>query len=128
MRRGNTATISVQQFRADWIEGLPIADLCANYTVSRDQVIRLRDIWSLPLRHDRRARARRPRAGQADPTPEQIRERCLEIQATWDDATRESRHWRHAVPYILPLVSIPQNGIGIPDEPEIMDGEYPGLP
>lgn len=126
MRRGNTATISIQQFRADWDLGIPIADLCSNYTISRDQVIRLRDVWSLPLRHDRRAR--KPRGNSVDPTPDQIRERCLEIQAGWDDATREARHWKNAAPYVLQVISIPDNGVGIPDDPEIMDGEYPPVP
>jgi len=28
---------------------------------------------------------------QADPTPEEIKERCLEIQAGWSDADRERR-------------------------------------
>jgi hypothetical protein len=54
--RGNTATISVQAFRADWLTHVPISELCVRYTVSKDQVIRLRDVWSLPLRNDRSLR------------------------------------------------------------------------
>jgi hypothetical protein len=54
--RGNTATISVHAFRADWLSHVPIAELCVRYTVSKDQVIRLRDVWHLPLRIDRSLR------------------------------------------------------------------------
>ena len=39
---GNTATISVDQFRADWLDHTPIGQLCERYTITKDQVIRLR--------------------------------------------------------------------------------------
>jgi len=106
MARGNTATINVATFRADWVAGLPIAVLCTNYTISRDQVIRLRDIWELPLRHDRR---RRHVHRHKDPTPDQIAERCLEVQATWDDATRQKRHWKQATPWQVLQIELPEN-------------------
>jgi len=106
MPRGNTATINVATFRADWVAGLPIAVLCTNYTISRDQVIRLRDIWELPLRHDRR---RRHVHRHKDPTPDQIAERCLEVQATWDDATRQKRHWKQATPWQVLQIELPEN-------------------
>lgn len=86
---GTTATISVEQFRADWCDHTPIVQLCEMYSITKDQVIRLRDAWSLPKRHDRRLRSKPER--QRDPTPEQIEAACLRIQATWDDRTREAR-------------------------------------
>jgi len=106
MPRGNTATINVATFRADWVAGLPIAVLCTNYTISRDQVIRLRDIWDLPLRHDRR---RRHVQRHKDPTPEQIAERCLEVQEAWDEATRQKRHWKQAMPWQVLQIELPEN-------------------
>ena len=120
MPRGNTATISVTAFRADWESGLPIAVLCSSYSISRDQVVRLRDLWDLPLRHDRRNRKRQ--AGyRRDPTPEEIRARCLEIQATWSDKVREDRHWRKPQVWAVPIVQIPSDGASWPDEPETME-------
>jgi hypothetical protein len=106
MPRGNTATINVATFRADWQAGLPIAVLCTNYTISRDQVVRLRDIWELPLRHDRKARTF---SKSKDPTPSQIRERCLEVQSLWDEATRQKRHWKEPTPWQIIEIELPQN-------------------
>lgn len=88
---GVTATINVVQFRDDWQSHMPIASLCQRYTITKDQVIRLRDFWKLPLRNDRRLRFKPARGEMVDPSPEDIAERCKAIQATWDDATREAR-------------------------------------
>ena len=56
---GNTATICVATFRADWDAGVPMVDLCQRWTITKDQLIRLKTVWNLPLRHDR-ARKREP--------------------------------------------------------------------
>lgn len=87
--RGSTATISVAAFRADWLTHMPMRALCERYTISRDQVVRLKHVWQLPPRHDRRLRAKPKRV--PDPTPREIAQACREIQATWNDATREER-------------------------------------
>lgn len=87
--RGNTATISVAAFRADWMTHMPMRALCERWTISRDQVIRLAVVWELPRRHDRRLRAKPAR--QKDPTPREIAQACRELQAQWDEATREAR-------------------------------------
>ena len=64
-------------------------DLCEKFSVSRDQVIRLKHHWQLPPRHDRRMRSK-PRR-MADPTTTEIQQLCCEIQATWSDEVREHR-------------------------------------
>jgi hypothetical protein len=87
--RGNTATIDVVRFRADWDAHTPIAVLCVQYTVTKDQIIRLRDHWQLSKRLNRSLRYKPKR--QRDPTPREIAQTCREIQAKWDDATREDR-------------------------------------
>ena len=86
---GVTATISIESFRAAWCAHTPIVQLCERFTITKDQVIRLRDHWELPLRNDRRLRAKPPR--QRDPSPAEIEQACRNIQATWDDRTRELR-------------------------------------
>jgi len=87
--RGNTATISLTAFRADWMTHMPMRQLCQRYTISRDQVIRLKHVWQLPPRHDRRLRAKPAR--QRDPTPREIAQACREIQATWSVEVRDDR-------------------------------------
>ena len=86
-----TATINVLSFRADWASHMPIAALCVRYTISKDQVIRLRDLWDLPLRNNRRLRYKPARGETRDPTPSEIEQRCKEVQARWDDRTRQER-------------------------------------
>jgi len=88
---GVTATISVTAFRADWETHMPIAALCQRWTISKDQVLRLRDVWHLPLRNDRRLRFKPKRCDMRDPTPREIIQACKEIQAKWDARTREER-------------------------------------
>ena len=88
---GVTATISVTAFRADWETHMPMRALCERYTITRDQVIRLRDVWQLPLRNDRRLRFKPKRSEMRDPTPREIAQACREIQAKWDERTREER-------------------------------------
>lgn len=88
---GVTATISVTAFRADWATHMPISALCERWTITKDQVLRLRDVWHLPLRNDRRLRFKPKRSEMRDPSPREIIKACKEIQAKWDAATREQR-------------------------------------
>jgi hypothetical protein len=53
---GNTAVISMVKFATDWAAHIPISALCERYTVTKDQVLRLKTIWQLAPRHDRRLR------------------------------------------------------------------------
>ena len=88
---GVTATISVTAFRADWETHMPIAALCERWTITKDQVLRLRDVWNLPLRNDRRLRFKPKRSEMRDPTPREIEQARKEIQAKWDAHTRHQR-------------------------------------
>ena len=110
---GNTATICVTTFRCDWSSGLPLASICEKWTITKDQLVRLRAIWDLPLRLDRKLRHRPPR--QRDPTTTEILEATLRIQATWDDATRESRSVSKPTPYSMKVCPMPE-GIDLPPE------------
>jgi hypothetical protein len=104
MPRGITATISVTAFRADWVLNLPIAALCERWTISKDQVIRLRDVWELPLRNDRRLRFKPVR--QRDPTPREIKAACVRIQATWSQDTEYDRRVTKPQPFILKRIEL----------------------
>jgi hypothetical protein len=110
---GNTATISIEQFRLDWLDHTPIGQLCERYSVTKDQVIRLRDVWALPLRNDRRLRAKPKR--QRDPTPVEIEAACLRIQALWDERTRELRAVQKTQHVSLRVIGA--SDIELPQEP-----------
>jgi hypothetical protein len=102
--RGNTATISLTAFRADWLTHMPMRALCERWTISRDQVIRLKHVWQLPPRHDRRLRAKPVR--QPDPTPREIAQACREIQATWSEEVREDRKVTKSQPVTMRRIEL----------------------
>jgi hypothetical protein len=88
---GVTATISITAFRGDWETHMPISALCERWTITKDQVLRLRTLWNLPLRNDRRLRFRPEQGDTRDPTEDEIKAACLEIQSRWDENTRRLR-------------------------------------
>lgn len=102
---GVTATISVAAFRADWATHMPMRALCERWTITRDQVIRLADVWHLPRRHDRKLRAKPTR--QRDPTTTEIRLACLALQAQWDSRTQEERQVTKSRQFTIQRVEVP---------------------
>lgn len=89
---GNTATICVQTFRAEWEAGVPMARLCQRWTITKDQLVRLKSVWDLPLRYDR-ARKREP---LCIVPPEELRasERSLDLAPLVAAAAEiERRSW-----------------------------------
>jgi hypothetical protein len=46
MPRGNTTTIDVQTLRMQWSSHSTMASICTYWSISRDQLIRLRDVYS----------------------------------------------------------------------------------
>lgn len=113
---GITATISIEQFRADWCDHTPIVQLCEMYSITKDQVIRLRDVWQLPLRNDRRLRSKPER--QRDPSPAEIEAACLRLQQGWDDRTREARCVHKVQEVTIRRISFEGEIQEPPDEPE----------
>lgn len=103
---GVTSTISIQAFAADWATHMPIADLCTRFTITKDQVLRLRDVWNLPLRNDRRLRFKPAKGESRDPTPSEIRKACIEIQSRWDERTRGERHVIKARQFVLKRIEL----------------------
>jgi hypothetical protein len=101
---GNTATISIAAFRADWMTHMPMRALCQRWTISRDQVVRLKHVWDLPPRHDRRLRAKPVR--QRDPTPREIAQAKKEIQAGWTEEIREDRRVIKSAPVTLQRIEM----------------------
>lgn len=50
---GDTTSISVQRFSADWAANVPIRALCERYAISKDQLSRLCRLWGLQPRTNR---------------------------------------------------------------------------
>lgn len=50
---GNTATIDVQAFRCQWDAGIPITTMCCHWTITKDQLLRLKGVFGLCARNDR---------------------------------------------------------------------------
>ena len=96
---GNTSRIDIETLRVQWASHSSYAAICSCWTVTRDQLVRLRDVLPLPLRHDRRLRFRPPRSSDK-PTPAEIAasEASLDL-APWvaARATCVSAHWTDEV-------------------------------
>ncbi len=89
---GDTAAVNVQTLRVQWDSHSSMAAICTHWTITRDQLIRLRDVLPLPKRHDRALRYKPKRSEQRDPTEDEIwNQLVFKIQATWDEATELQR-------------------------------------
>ena len=80
--------VQVTRFKADWLEGLMISEICQRHTLSRDQVVRLRVSLELPPRMDR---GRRRTANRETPTQQEIAERAVEVRAGWTPEIERKR-------------------------------------
>jgi hypothetical protein len=67
---GDTSRIDLATLKVQWASHSSYAALCSFWTVTREQIIRLKHVLPLPPRHDRRLRFRPPR--NEKPTPEEI--------------------------------------------------------
>jgi hypothetical protein len=99
---GDTATIDVAFLREQWASHIPISQICTNFTITRDQVTRLKFVYDLPPRHDRSLRYKPPRDPGPDDAEElasreslslapQIAARVTCVQAMWTEQTRLDR-------------------------------------
>lgn len=84
-----------------------MAAICTHWSISKDQLIRLKSVVPLPPRHDRRYRYKPKRSEYRDPTPEEIREGCLRVQATWDAKTEIDRRVQKPQPFSLKTYETP---------------------
>ena len=106
---GNTAAINFQTLRVQWDSHSSMAAICSYFSISKDQLIRLRDVLPLAKRHDRSLRYKPKRAGRVDPTEDEIWN-CLvfRIQAGWDEQTELNRRVSKPVNFQTPIVDTPE--------------------
>jgi hypothetical protein len=88
---GNTARIDLNLLRVQWDSHSAMVAICTHWTITKDQLIRLKSVVPLAPRHDRRFRFKPKRSEQRDPTPAEIRDATSRIRAAWDDATEHER-------------------------------------
>ena len=71
--RGDTSRIDIKTLKIQWASHSSYASLCTFWTVTRDQLVRLRDVIPLPPRHDRRLRFKPPRPEKPIVVPQYLR-------------------------------------------------------
>jgi hypothetical protein len=124
---GDTSRIDIETLRVQWASHSSYAAICTYWTVTRDQLVRLRDVLPLPLRHDRRLRFRPPRAEK--PTPEEIAAseasldlapwvaaRATCVSAHWTDEVRAARQVTKPEAFQLRPVEMPEEVGGLFDD------------
>ena len=84
--------VSRDDFVRGWRDGLTYAELCERHGITRDQAIRLRDVFGCEKRIDRKLRRKPLRA--KDPSPDEIASCCSTLRMRWtkkEEALR--RRW-----------------------------------
>ena len=116
---GDTSRIDIATLKLQWASHSSYAAICSFWSVSRDQIARLRDVLPLPLRHDRKLRYRPPRAEK--PTAAEIaaseasldlapmvaaRATCVTVN--WTEEVRAQRRVSKPQPLRLEPVEMPE--------------------
>jgi hypothetical protein len=113
---GKTATIDLNLLRIQWDSHSAMVAICTHWTITKDQLIRLKAVVPLAPRHDRRFRFKPKRSECRDPTPAEIREATKRIRAAWDDATEQERRVVKTQFFQMRAYSLPEE---LQDSPEI---------
>jgi hypothetical protein len=119
---GVTATIDRLTLSDQWVSYLPMAAICQHWTISKDQLIRLRVVWELPLRLDRKRRYKPSRLERMlDPDEDElaaseasldlapmVAERVTTIQARWTAEIRADRQVTKPTAFRLARIEVPE--------------------
>ena len=91
---GDTSRIDIATLKLQWASHSSYAAICTAWTITKDQLVRLRNVIPLPLRHDRRLRAKGERAWNPTPEDEAASEASLSLAPmVAARATCVSVHW-----------------------------------
>lgn len=117
---GNTAVIDRTTLEAQWASYVPLQAIAAFWTVSSHQLVRLREVWSLPPRNDRKRRYKPSRTermmdpdaaelaaseGSLDLAP-MVAARVTVVQATWSLDVRHDRQVNKPTPFTLARIEL----------------------
>jgi hypothetical protein len=114
---GNTTRIDFSTLKLQWDSHSAMAAICTHWSITKDQLIRLKSVVPLAPRHDRRLRFKPKRSEYRDPTPQEIVERSAAVRAKWDERTERERRVVKLAAYRLPMMSTPDEAIDIVMEP-----------
>ncbi len=115
--RGDTTAINVATLRLQWASHSSMASICSFWTVSRDQLIRLRDVHELPKRHNRSLRRkpeREPEPSRAERLASEgslnlaphVAQRAAAVRANWSENIRQHRHYSSPSVFEVPIVQV----------------------
>jgi len=117
---GDTALVCIKTLTMQWDSHSSYAAICTHWTITKDQLIRLRDVIPLTLRIDRRLRFRNDPHEQ--PTPEEdeasmsglalaprVAERATVVSSQWSHDVRRQRQVTKSQPVSLDTVSFPND-------------------
>jgi hypothetical protein len=126
---GDTSRINVETLRVQWNSHSSYAAICEFWTVTKDQLVRLRNVLPLPLRHDRRLRCRPERAEK--PTDAEIAAsesslslapmvaaRATCVTAHWTDEVRSHRQVTKPTMFQIHPIQTPEEVRYIVDDAE----------
>lgn len=68
---GDTGAVCIETLRVQWDTHSSYAAICTHWTITKDQLVRLRNVLPLPLRLDRRKR-HRPNGTVLSLSPEEV--------------------------------------------------------
>jgi hypothetical protein len=116
---GDTSRIDIATLTVQWASHSSYAAICSFWTVTREQIIRLKRVIPLPPRHDRRLRFRPPRCDR--PSPEEIAaseaslnlapmvaERATCVTIHWTDEVRLQRQVTKPTAFRMEPVETPE--------------------
>jgi len=107
---GNTAAIDFATLRIQWDSHSSMAAICTHWTISRDQLIRLRDVLPLPKRHDRSLRFKPKRSDRSDPSEDEIWNKLVfRIQANWTEEQELARRVTKPQAFTIRTVETPDH-------------------
>jgi len=119
---GKTATIDAATLRVQWNSYLPMGAICQHWTITVHQLVRLREVWGLPPRNDRKRRYKPSRLERMlDPDEAElaasqnkldlapmVAERAALEQLTWSDEVRAERQVVKPEPFRLSRFETPE--------------------
>jgi len=119
---GNTTRVERSVLELQWDAYIPMAVICQHWTITKDQLVRLRDVWELPLRLDRKRRYKPSRLERMlDPDADElaaseasldlapmVAERVTCVQATWSEEVRIERQAIKPEPFRLARIETPE--------------------
>jgi len=95
MPRGPNVTVCTATFSQMWLAGTPTRVIAETLKISADRCDATRRRLGLPRRGSWHGSKTGKRTAYL-PTPDEIRQKCLEFQAGWSDEERERRRVGHS--------------------------------